>query len=115
METIITDSQKMQMILDEIGISSYRLTQELKLSASAIYHVISGKNQLSMNLINKICNAYPEVNKKFLVKGIGEPLTEKPLSIGANAEYLIVKKQDFEQIKQDIKNLYELLQKLNEK
>ena len=115
METIITDAQKMQMILDELGLSSYRLTQELKLSASAIYHVISGKNQLSMNLINKICNAYPEVNKKFLVKGIGEPLIEKTLSIGANAEYLIVKKQDLEQIKQDIKNLYELLQKLNQK
>ena len=115
METIITDAQKMQMILDELGISSYRLTQELKLSASAIYHVINGKNQLSMNLINKICTTYPEVNKKFLVKSIGEPLIEKPLSIGADAEYLIVKKQDFEQIKQDIKNLYELLQKINNK
>ena len=115
METIITDAQKMQMILDELGLSSYRLTQELKLSASAIYHVISGKNQLSMNLINKICTTYPEVNKKFLVKGIGEPLIEKPSTIGANAEYLIVKKQDFEQIKKDIKNLYELLQKLNDK
>lgn len=113
METIITDAQKMQMILDELGLSSYRLTQELSLSASAIYHVVSGKNQLSMNLINKICTAYPEVNKKFLVKGIGEPLIEK--KAGNDTEYLVVKKQDFEQIKQDIKNLYELLQKLQDK
>jgi predicted transcriptional regulator len=113
METIITDAQKIQMVLDELGLSSYRLTQELKLSASAIYHVISGKNQLSMNLIDKLCTAYPEVNKKFLVKGVGEPLIEKKPS--NDTEYLVVKKQDLEQIKQDIKNLYELLQKLNDK
>jgi hypothetical protein len=115
MQTMITDAQKIQMILDELGVSSYRLTQELKLSASAIYHVQRGKNQLSMNLIDKLCTAYPEVNKKFLVKGIGEPLIEKPSSIGDNAEYLLVKKQDLDSIKKDIKNLYELLKKLNDK
>lgn len=113
MEIIITDAQKIQMVLDELGISSYRLTQELNLSASAIYHVISGKNQLSMNLIDKLCTAYPELNKKFLVKGIGEPLIEKKTS--DDTEYLVVKKQDFEQIKQDIKNLYEIVQKLNDR
>jgi hypothetical protein len=115
MQTMITDAQKIQMILDELGVSSYRLTQELKLSASAIYHVQRGKNQLSMNLIDKLCTAYPEVNKKFLVKGIGEPLIEKQSSIGDNAEYLLVKKQDLDSIKKDIKNLYELLKKLNDK
>lgn len=113
METIITDSQKMQMVLDELGLSSYRLTQELNLSASAIYHVISGKNQLSMNLINKICSIYPEVNKKFLVKGVGEPIIENKTS--GSDEYIMVKKQDFEQVKQDIKNIYDMLQKLIEK
>jgi predicted transcriptional regulator len=113
METIITDAQKIQMVLDELGISSYRLTQELKLSASAIYHVISGKNQLSMNLIDKLCTAYPELNKKFLVKGIGEPLIKKNPS--DDTEYLVVKRQDLEQIKQDIKNLYEIVQKLSDK
>lgn len=113
METIITDAQKMQTILDELGISSYRLTQELNLSSSAIYHVLSGKNQLSMNVIDKICTLYPEVNKKFLVKGIGEPIIEKKLS--PDTDYILVKKQDFEQVKQDIKTLYELIQKLTKK
>jgi hypothetical protein len=96
MQTMITDAQKIQMILDELGVSSYRLTQELKLSASAIYHVLSGKNQLSMNLIDKLCTAYPELNKKFLVKGVGEPLTEKKISSDSDTEYLLVKKQDLD-------------------
>jgi hypothetical protein len=111
METIITDSQKMQTILDEIGISSYRLTQELELSSSAVYHVLSGKNKLSKNIIDKICNLYPEVNKKYLVKGIGEPIIEKKPS--NDSEYILVKKEDLDDIKNDIKKLYEIIKKLN--
>ena len=109
METTITDAQKIQTILDELSISSYRLTQELNLSASAIYHVLSGKNQLSMNLIDKICTQYPEVNKKYLTKGIGEPIKENQPS--ANDEYILVKKQDLDQLKQDIKNIYDIINK----
>jgi hypothetical protein len=111
METPITDDQKMQTILDELALSPYRLTQELELSSSALYHILSGKNKLSKNVIDKICTVYPEVNKRFLMKGIGEPLIEKkPLEYN---EYLVVKKADLDDIKNDIKNLYELIKKLN--
>lgn len=112
MEPIITDSQKMQTILDEIAISSYRLTQELELSSSAVYHVLSGKNKLSKNIIDKICTLYPEVNKKYLIKGIGEPIIEKKPT-NDTAEYILVKKQDLDDIKNDIKKLYEIIKKLN--
>lgn len=109
METTITDSQKIQTILDELSISSYRLTQELNLSSSAIYHVLSGKNQLSKNIIDKICSLYPEVNKKYLIKGIGEPIIEEKTS--TNDEYILVKKQDLDQLKEDIKNIYDIINK----
>jgi hypothetical protein len=115
METTITDAQKMQTILDELSISPYRLTKELSLSSSAIYHVLSGKNQLSINIIDKICTLYPEVNKKYLIKGVGEPLVDNTPGTSLDAEYILVKKQDFEKIKEDIKNIYELLQKKNKK
>jgi hypothetical protein len=113
METTLTDAQKMQTILDEIPISSYRITQELGLSSGAVYHVLSGKNKLSKNIIDKICNLYPEVSKKYLLKGVGEPIIET--NISNDSEYILVKKQDFEQVKKDIKNLYDLLEKLTKK
>ena len=111
METAITDDQKIQTVLDELGITSYRLTQELELSAGSLYHILSGKNKLSKNIIDKICTLYPEVNKKFLVKGVGEPIIEKTPS--NDTEYLLVKKQDLEDIKNDIKKLYEIIKTLN--
>ena len=111
METPITDNQKIQTVLDELGITSYRLTQELELSAGSLYHILSGKNKLSKNIIDKICTLYPEVNKKFLVKGIGDPIIEKTPS--TDTEYLLVKKQDLDDIKNDIKKLYEIVKNLN--
>lgn len=109
METTITDAQKMQTILDELSITSYRLTQELNLSSGAVYHVLSGKNKLSKNIIDKICNLYPEVNKKYLIKGIGEPIIENKAT--SDIEYILVKKQDLDQLKQDILNIYEIINK----
>ena len=85
---------------------------QLELSSGALYHILSGKNKLSKNIIDKICNAYPEVNKKFLVKGIGEPINERKPSIG-DAEYILVKKQDLDDIKNDIIKLYEIVKNLN--
>lgn len=114
METTITDSQKIQTILDEIGISSYRLTQELNLSSGAIYHVLSGKNKLSKNIIDKICNLYPEVNKKYLIKGIGEPILQDNPNIG-NSEYVLIKKQELNQVRKDIETLFEMVEKLKQK
>lgn len=113
METTITDSQRMQTILDEIPISAYRLAQELNLSSGAISHVLSGKNKISKNIIDKICNLYPEVSKKYLLKGIGEPIIET--NISNDAEYVLIKREDLDQVKKDIKILYEIVQKLNKK
>ena len=113
MEPTITDSQKIQVILEELGISSYRLTQELNVSSGALYHIISGKNKLSINIVDKICKLYPKVNKKYLLKGIGEPIIET--NISADSDYVLIKKQDFEQVKLDIENLYKLLEKLTKK
>lgn len=114
METTITDSQKMQTILDEIGITSYRLTQELNLSSGAIYHVLSGKNKLSKNIVDKICTLYPEVSKKYLIKGVGEPILQPNPNIG-NSEYVLVKKQDLDQLRKDVEILFKMVEELKQK
>jgi hypothetical protein len=103
-----TTKERVETILNEIGISAFHLTQELGLSASTIYHVISGKNKLSPKLITAICEKYPQVNRNYLLKGIGSPTIE----LKASEDYIIIKKQEFEQIKIDIQNIYEILNKL---
>lgn len=107
-----TDKEKIEKILDELGITAFHLTQELGLSKSTIYHVVSGKNNLSMKLISQIVTKFPNVNKTYLLKGTGTPLIEEKSK--DSDEYVIVKKKEFEKIKKDIENIYELLKKLNQ-
>ena len=49
------------------------------------------------------------MNKKYLIKGIGEPIIEEKTS--TNDEYILVKKQDLDQLKEDIKNIYDIINK----
>lgn len=107
-----TDKEKIERVLDELGITAFNLTQELGLSKSAIYHVLSEKNNLSINIITKIVTKFPNVNKTYLLKGTGTPLIEEKSK--QNDEYIIIKKQEFEHVKKDIEHIYELLKKLNQ-
>lgn len=107
-----TDKEKIERLIEELGITTFHLTQELGLSKSTIYHVLSGKNNLSMKLISQIATKYPNVNKTYLLKGTGTPLIEEKSK--ENDEYIIVKKHEFEKIKKDIEHIYELLKKLNQ-
>lgn len=106
-----TDKEKIEKVLDELGITASHLTQELGLSKSTVYHVLREKNNLSIKLITNIVNKFPKVNKNYLLNGTGTPLIEEKSK--ENDEYIIVKKHEFEKIKKDIEHIYELLKKLN--
>ena len=44
---------------------------------TALYHIIKGRNNISANLANKICDAFPDVNYNWLMGGEGEMLLNK--------------------------------------
>jgi len=104
-----TDKEKLENVLNELGLNSFQLAKELNITPSAIYHVISGKNKLSMKIISAIVKSFPQINKNYLIKGTN-PIALKEKT-NESDDFIIVKKQDFEQIKQDIKNIYNLIDK----
>jgi len=104
-----TDNEKINAVLNELGISAFQLTKELNLSASTIYHVLNGQNRLTIKIINLIVSKYPKINKEYLLKGVGNVCVEEK-AIQEN-DFIVIKKQEFEQIKQDIAKIYEILKK----
>ena len=40
--------------------------------AQTLYNVLQYKNNLSNNLLDKICTAYPEINRAWILTGQGE-------------------------------------------
>lgn len=62
-------------VLKYIGVKAPTLASEIDVKYSRIQNVQLGKaKKISLDLANKICAAYPEINKAYLLKGEGELL-----------------------------------------
>ena len=71
----ITDSERLQAVLDGLGESAYSIHTKLGYTShGAVYHVVSGKNALSEGMIRRIVESFPNVSYTFLKNGIGKPL-----------------------------------------
>jgi predicted transcriptional regulator len=63
------DSEKIIKLTEALNLNVFAFTKRLGLSKGTIYHIVSDKNSLSQNLIIRICDTFPEVNRKFLERG----------------------------------------------
>ena len=62
-------------LLNHAGVKSPTLAKNLGVSYQRILEIKSGRTKkISLDLANKICEAYPEINKAYLLKGEGELL-----------------------------------------
>lgn len=79
----LSDADKMNMLIDALNTKDRKMNANIlaeKLgykSHMSIYHVVSGKNKLTDEMIEKIVLKMPQVNYIFLKKGIGKPLKSK--------------------------------------
>lgn len=79
----LSDAEKLNMLIDALNTNDRKMNANIlaeKLgykSHMAVYHVTSGKNKLTDDMIEKIILKMPEVNYLFLKKGIGKPLKSK--------------------------------------
>ncbi|MGH2666104.1 helix-turn-helix domain-containing protein [Flavobacterium sp.] len=73
----ITDSEKINKVLEALDLTIHSFTKKLKYSSSTIYHVINGKNKLSPSMIERIMITFPVVSYRFLKEGEGEVLLDE--------------------------------------
>jgi transcriptional regulator with XRE-family HTH domain len=69
MNTTVTD--RIRTLLGDYDISPSRFADEILALRSSISHVLSGRNNPSLELIQKILAKYPEVNPGWLLTGKG--------------------------------------------
>lgn len=68
-------SELINEVLNYIGIKAPTFANEIGVLYSRVQNVQMGKaKKISLDLANKICAAYPEINKAYLLKGEGELL-----------------------------------------
>jgi transcriptional regulator with XRE-family HTH domain len=61
-------------IMNKENMTSLRFAQEIGIQPSAVSHILSGRNNPSMDVVQKILNAFKTINPDWLILGSGPML-----------------------------------------
>lgn len=70
--------ERIIQFLKEMNLTSTKFADEIGVQRSSISHILSGRNKPSFDFIEKMLNAYPEVNAQWLITGKGVMLENQP-------------------------------------
>jgi transcriptional regulator with XRE-family HTH domain len=62
---------RLQQLMDKEGISPARFAEIVGVQRSSVSHILSGRNNPSLEFIQKILTAFPKINSDWLIIGVG--------------------------------------------
>lgn len=68
METI---NERVLSIAEDYAMSNSTFADEIGILRSSMSHIASGRNNASLDVIEKIASRFPEINLRWLISGIG--------------------------------------------
>ena len=82
-------ANRIKKIIEEHQFSASGFADKIGVQRSSISHILSGRNKPSLDFIQKVCNAFSDVDMEWLVNGIGTyPSSNESNEIGATAPSL---------------------------
>ena len=73
--------ERILLILKTRNISASQFADEINVQRSSISHILSGRNNPSLELVMKIVKKYPEIDLEWLMMGKGQMIrSERPLA-----------------------------------
>lgn len=69
--------ERIILLLKEKNLSATKFADIIDVQRSSISHILSGRNKPSFDFIEKILNAYPDINAQWLITGRGEMFTNQ--------------------------------------
>ena len=64
--------ERFKQLLDEKGLTATKFASMIKVNASAMSHILNGRSKPGFDVLDKIAQAFPDVNLNWLVSGKGE-------------------------------------------
>jgi len=64
-------------LIKELGLSSSQFADEIGVQRSAMSHLVSGRNNPSLEFVMKVLKRFPQVNTEWLLNGSGSMTTGK--------------------------------------
>ncbi len=108
---------RINSILQFYNTNSSKFAEEIGVQKSSISHVLSGRNKPSLDFIQKILKAFPEINADWLILGKGKMIVEdqqndlfQNAEMGLKTDVKSIKKEqaDDEETKQRSKPLVDI-------
>jgi len=63
--------------MESEGLKSSQLADNIGVNRATISHILSGRNKPSIDFLQKLLSAYPNLNANWLITGIGYMNTKK--------------------------------------
>ena len=98
----LTDAEILKTVLDKTRNTPYSLAKEIGVASPGLYQFVKGKQKLTNNVLFRIENKFPEINKYFLRYGEGSVLNYNTSTNGYKLK----------ELKEVIKNLGVQLQEI---
>ena len=91
-------NSRLEKIINYYELSASAFSEKISVQRSSISHIISGRNKPSLDFIDKVIRAYPEIDLIWLLSGVGKfPLnTTQPQT---STEHLISKSPSLVNVK----------------
>ena len=67
-------NERIQKVLSSSGLSASEFSKRLNIQRSRLSHILSGRNNASLDIIKKINYNFPEYTLEWLINGVEKPL-----------------------------------------
>lgn len=64
--------ERFKQLLDEKGLTATKFAAIIKVNASAMSHILNGRSKPGFDVLDKIAQAFPDVNLNWLISGKGD-------------------------------------------
>ena len=76
--------EQIRYLMEHYDLSATHLADKLGIQRSTISHLLSGRNNLSIDLLRRIISNFPDINEAWLLSGHGSPLKQDVKSFKDN-------------------------------
>lgn len=76
-EKQIEQSLRLEKLIKALNLNQSSFAESLGMTQPNISKIVSGKNQVSVEVLNRIARVYRQVNLHWLLTGVGEMVFEK--------------------------------------
>lgn len=83
---IMNERERIELLMKSYGLTPSQFSDKTGIQRASVSHILSGRNKPSLEVLQKIYDAFPELDIKWLMTGNGE----EPVSKGTGNEESVI-------------------------